>query len=89
MGNRIICRLAPSPEGPWSEPTLIYETPEHKGDVFTYNAKAHPELSTEGRLLISYNVNTSDLKKVEAEAGIYRPRFLWWTPPNAGWLPEE
>lgn len=87
MGSDIICRSAPSPEGPWSEPTLISKAPEHRSDVFAYNAKAHPELSRAGRLLISYNVNTSDLKKVEDDADIYRPRFLWWTPPNPDWLP--
>ena len=87
MGSRIVSRYAASPEGPWSEPTLVAETPEHRGDVFSYNAKAHPELTRDGRILVSYNVNTSDLAKVVAEADIYRPRFLWWTPPQSGWLP--
>lgn len=39
----------------------------------TYNAKAHPALSGEGELLISYNVNGDDCFKY---ADIYRPRFL-------------
>jgi hypothetical protein len=89
MGERIIARRAPAPEGPWSEPILVHTAPEHQGDVFTYNAKAHPELSGEGRLLISYNVNTRDLNQVVADADIYRPRFFWWTPPELGWLPER
>lgn len=87
MGPRIISRWAPAPEGPWGDPQLIMETPEHRGDVYTYNAKAHPELSRGGRLLISYNVNTTNFEKLMKEADIYRPRFVWWTPPNSGWLP--
>lgn len=39
----------------------------------TYNAKAHPALSGEGELIISYNVNGEDCFKY---ADIYRPRFL-------------
>lgn len=89
MGPDIICRYAKAPEGPWSEPVAVAKAPEHQGDIFAYNAKAHPELSGDGRLLISYNVNTSDLAKVVAEADIYRPRFFWWTPPHEGWLPAK
>jgi hypothetical protein len=89
MGSPIIARLAPSPEGPWGEPIAVSEAPEHQGTVFTYNAKAHPELSQDGRLLISYNVNTSDFTKLFQDAGIYRPRFLWWTPPDPDWLPAR
>jgi hypothetical protein len=88
MGSSIVARLAPTPEGPWGEPMLIFEAPEHKGDVFTYCAKAHPELSENGRLLLSYNVNTSNFEKLVGDADIYRPRFLWWTPPQPGWLPH-
>ncbi len=89
MGPDIICRYAKAPEGPWSEPVEVAKAPEHQGDVFAYNAKAHPELARDGRLLISYNVNTSDLAKVVADADIYRPRFFWWTPPQKGWLPAK
>ncbi|MDE7326789.1 MAG: discoidin domain-containing protein [Lachnospiraceae bacterium] len=39
----------------------------------TYNAKAHPALSGEGEVIISYNVNGDDCFKY---ADIYRPRFL-------------
>lgn len=89
MGSSIIARLAPAPEGPWGEPVAIHTAPEHQGDVFAYNAKAHPELSTEGRLLISYNVNSRDFQQVLSQADIYRPRFFWWTPPERGWLPAR
>lgn len=87
MSGRIVARSAPSPEGPWSEEVPVAEAPEHRGDVFTYNAKAHPELSRNGKILVSYNVNTTDLEKAVSQADIYRPRFIWWTPPKAEWLP--
>jgi hypothetical protein len=89
MSSRIVARLAGSPQGPWSEPILIHQAPEHQGEVFAYNAKAHPELSCEKGMLVSYNVNTSNLEKVMADAGIYRPRFFWWQPPDPGWLPAR
>lgn len=85
--GRIVARYAASLTGPWGEPSLIFQAPQARGDVFVYNAKAHPHLSVQDRLLISYNVNTADLQKVVEEADIYRPRFVWWTPEDPGWLP--
>lgn len=89
MSNRVIARHAPTPEGPWSDPVEVAVLPEHQSDVFCYNAKAHPELTRDGKILVSYNVNSTDLKRVELEADIYRPRFLWWTPPTTNWLPRS
>ncbi len=87
MSRRIVARTAPRPEGPWSEPFLVGEAPEHEGTVFAYNAKAHPEASPPNALLISYNLNTTDLDQVVEEADIYRPRFLLWSPPDTSLLP--
>lgn len=72
----VLVRRAPTPWGPWSEPTVVYRAPEHQGQDFVYNAKAHPELSDERGLLISYNVNTMDLERVLEVADVYRPRFV-------------
>ena len=84
--GRIVARRAPSLTGPWSELTEIYQAPEAEGEVIVYNAKAHPHLSSDRRILISYNVNTTSLTKVIEEAGIYRPRFLWWEPGSSDWF---
>ncbi|MEO6872711.1 MAG: DUF4185 domain-containing protein [Chthoniobacterales bacterium] len=46
-------------------------------NVCTYNAKAHPHLSTQDELLISYNVNTFDFFEHFTNADIYLPRFIW------------
>ena len=51
LSDRIIGRFAASPEGPWSDPVLLYTCPEMKKDkkVFTYAAKAHPHLAKRER----------------------------------------
>ncbi len=76
--DQILTRTSQTPEGPFTESRLLYRTPESQLEgVFTYNAKAHPELSTEERLLISYNVNAFPNELVIKNADYYRPRFRW------------
>ena len=65
-----------SPTGPWVDPQTIYETPETGGQHFTYNAHGHPELSEDGELLISYNVNTFDFDELMSTPTLYRPKFI-------------
>lgn len=66
-----------SPQGPWEQETLVYETPETvEGLSFTYNAHAHPQFTEDGKLLISYNVNARDVAWIYADADLYRPRFI-------------
>src|SRR5690554_160102 len=66
-----------SPQGPFTDPVLLYVTPEtDDGLVFTYNAHAHPHLSADGELLISYNVNAQNVAWLYADADLYRPRFV-------------
>lgn len=65
------------PEGPWEHPQTIYETPESAPkDHFTYNAHGHPELSEDGELLISYNVNTFNFDELMGDPTLYRPKFI-------------
>lgn len=69
--------LGDSPTGPFGELRLIYQTDLSITDnTFTYNAKAHPALSKEGMLYVSYNVNTQVDSEHEFYASIYHPRFL-------------
>lgn len=68
-----------SPQGPWRDRQTIYETPESgggSGQHFTYNAHGHPEISEDGQLLISYNVNTFDFDELTRDPTLYRPRFI-------------
>lgn len=78
LGPRILLRTASAPQGPWSEPTTLYDCPEPATDkrLFVYAPKAHPELSRPGELLISYCVNSTDFWDVAAHADKYRPRFI-------------
>ncbi|ACZ87599.1 hypothetical protein [Streptosporangium roseum] len=68
--------------------TSVYRMPEPgllgsylDPDIISYNPHVHYEQSTEGSLLISYNVNSMD-NRVQPDADhyrdpkIYRPRFF-------------
>ncbi len=76
----IAFRIGETPWGPWNELHEIYACPEPRyledEDVWCYNAKAHPHLSQQGELLISYNVNVLDFWTHFDYADIYRPRFI-------------
>lgn len=78
MSPNILARTAAQPEGPWSEPVAIYKCPDAVDEkrVFCYAAKAHPELSGSGDLLISYATNSTDFQQVASDARLYWPRFV-------------
>lgn len=71
--------IGETPWGPFGETQKVYKCDEieriHES-VYTYNSKAHPHLSKEGELLVSYNVNTPIMQVNYDFADIYRPRFL-------------
>ncbi|MFO0751684.1 MAG: hypothetical protein U1F43_39355, partial [Myxococcota bacterium] len=54
--TNIVWRVAPAPEGPWSDPTDVLRPPESFRDgAFVYAAKAHPELDGgDGSLVVTY-----------------------------------
>ena len=71
---------AESPVGPFKNKRKIYSTPQTKGNVFTYNATAHPEYSTtanNGNLLVGYCTNSLNGADIYANADNYRPYFIW------------
>ena len=78
-GNTVAVKLGESPVGPFGVFHTIYNCPEVIQDpnIFVYNAKAHPSLSTKDELLISYNVNSFDFSSLINNADIYRPRFIY------------
>jgi len=77
LSDKVGIRIAASPVGPFSTIKEIYTTPEWKEGIWTYNAKAHPNLSKPGELLISYNTITADFwNDIQKNAHIYRPRFI-------------
>ncbi len=77
-GSSVVVRFGETPVGPFGFYQEIYQCPEVNisGNIFIYNAKAHPSLSDEEGLLISYNVNTFNFAEHISMADIYRPRFI-------------
>lgn len=91
QSSHVMYAIGDSPVGPFSEPVEFYTCPEtgvtstaRNGTLYTYNAKAHPHLSADGKLLVSYNVNNSGA--VAAHTSDYHPRFLWL---DLQYTPEE
>jgi len=70
--------VSDQPVGPWGNETMVYETTEQKQDttMITYNAMAHPQYIEDGKLLVSYNVNSLNPPDIMEDARKYRPRFL-------------
>jgi len=75
--GKVSYALSDTPNGEFSEYVQIYETTEgdYLNGAFTYNAKLHPNLSTYDKLIISYNVNSSNTAAF-TDANIYYPRFI-------------
>lgn len=80
IGNNVGMRIGETPAGPFGEIRELWNTEEVTGkdeDFYAYNAKAHPNLSQPGELLISYNVNSLDFfADIEEYPHLYRPRFI-------------
>jgi hypothetical protein len=76
LGREIVAYTSASPTGPFANRMHVYDTPETGGNIFTYNAHAHPELSRGGNLVVSYNVNSFDVHDVYRDVRDYRARFL-------------
>jgi hypothetical protein len=76
FGKRIFIAQSSKPEGPFTDGRVLYCTPESGGDIFTYNSFVHPELSQEGELRISYNINSFNFADLFTNADLYRPKFI-------------
>ncbi|ADD41949.1 DUF4185 domain-containing protein [Stackebrandtia nassauensis] len=82
LSAKIVMYRGADIEGPYTGKTVLYQTPETSGNVFTYNAKAHPNLSSGNRLLVTYNVNSFRPDDLYEDATIYRPRYIDVTVKN-------
>ena len=70
----IVARTAPRPEGPWSEPVVLFHPPDRIPGKIVYTARAHPALKP--GLLITYNINSLDFEVLLRNNEIYYPRFI-------------
>ncbi|MBC9797935.1 hypothetical protein, partial [Sinomicrobium weinanense] len=76
---KIYMKIGATPYGPFGEKIELWDTTKdiNHPDLFTYNAKAHPAISEEGELLVSYNVNSFKFFDVIGDMpNLYRPRFI-------------
>ena len=76
--GKIYTFISDTPYGPWRGKTLVYRIPDlPDSDWYTYNAMAHPQFEDDGRILVSYNVNSNDFSDQKSDVESYRPRFIW------------
>ena len=78
VSNRIVARTAPTPAGPWSHIQTIHNCRDAKEDskLFCYAGKAHPTLSSDGKLVVSYLTSSVDTWQVATDAKLYWPTFV-------------
>ncbi len=77
--GRIFTYTSDTPYGPWGNKKQIFLDPDlGNADWFSYNAMAHPQFEENGRILISYNVNTNVFLQQFTDVESYRPRFFWY-----------
>ncbi|MGH3165852.1 MAG: DUF4185 domain-containing protein, partial [Trebonia sp.] len=76
LDPQIYLYTARTPFGPFSGGTKIYTPPEAGGSIYVYNVAAHPELTSPGRLVLSYNVNSFDSADLYANINNNRARFI-------------
>jgi hypothetical protein len=81
LWQNVISFYACSPQGPWSNETIVYQTPESGaagcsiGTLVAYNPKAHSEFTDSTGILVSYNVNANNSQDLVC-ANDYIPRFV-------------
>ena len=75
FGYEIFLSNISGPTGAIVDKQVIYCTPESTGDIFTYNALAHPQVYQDS-LLVSYNVNSFDFTDLLEDVNNYRPYFI-------------
>ncbi|GAA1994624.1 DUF4185 domain-containing protein [Microbacterium pumilum] len=76
LSSKVVMYRSKNLEGPFTGKTVLYATPETSGNIFTYNAKAHPELGNGHTLLVTYNVNSFDTNDLYVDVDNYRPRYI-------------
>ena len=78
VSSRIVARTAPSPVGPWSHFETLHTCRDAYGDsrLYTYARKAHPSLSSDGKLVISYLTSSTETWQVATNPQLFWPMFV-------------
>ncbi len=67
---------APNPWGPWPGPgAKVVDLPDVP-NAREYNTQVHPESTSGGQVLISYNVMPDSEELLMRDNSLYRPRFV-------------
>jgi hypothetical protein len=82
--NKLVVYFSCSPTGPFENEREVYTTTGQGGaygtngipGVYTYGACAHPELASGDRMVISYDVNSTDWDILNTNVNIVRPRYV-------------
>ena len=80
IGEYTGIKIGETPYGPFGPTKQIWHVPEvsEPPGIIPYNAKAHPVLSEENKILISYNTISMDyFNDILKYPHMYRPRFIW------------
>lgn len=80
FGSQVYSWRASGPTGPFTGQRVIFDTASlwpttYIRGTYTYNALAHPELTADGQMLFSFNVNSFTMLS-PATIRLYRPRFF-------------
>ncbi len=81
MSKELEYCIGDSPVGPFDDPVPLYYCEDNilneaSGNVYNYNAKAHPHISPEGELLVTYNSNAVDSKTQLRNVEVLHPRWI-------------
>lgn len=81
--------------GPWNRASSggiekLFAVVEPETNIFTYNLFAHPQFQNDDKLLISFNVNATNISSIYSDTRNYRARFFWLSIDNAMsvWTPD-
>jgi hypothetical protein len=74
--TNIVARTAPAPQGPWSEPRILFRPPESSREfTFVYSAKEYPHDRGQA-FVLTYCTNHHDFWTMAGDMGLYFPRFV-------------
>ena len=76
--SAVTLSYACSPTGPWSTPQVVYSIPQiaQYTDEIAYTPTFHPELSGQGGLVVSYDINSTSAGAIFQDVHQYQPQFL-------------
>ena len=76
--SSVTLSYACSPTGPWSTPQVVYSIPQvaQYTDEIAYTPTFHPELSGQGGLVVSYDINSTSAGAIFQDVHQYQPQFL-------------